>query len=89
MRLVISKPNQILEYSLVYDATGVGPKIGEYAGVPIYESIVDGYGQHYSFVGAASRYADGTLNAEVLKLGEFILRPGLIYRLTRPRRTVA
>jgi len=79
MRLLVSTPNQILEYSLVHDAKAVGPKIGEYAGVPIYESIADGCGQHYNFVGTASHYANGTLNAEVLKSGEFILRPGLIY----------
>jgi hypothetical protein len=70
-----------IEYSMIHSARSAGPAIGTYAGEEIYESIVDEFGRLFYFTGIAPRRLDGGFAAEALKPGEFILQPGLVYRL--------
>ena len=70
-----------LEYSILHDVAPAGPSIGSYSGQPIHESIIDMFGRRFVFVGVASRLSNGRFNAGALGTGEFILRPGLIYRM--------
>jgi hypothetical protein len=55
--------------------------IGVFSGVPIVDTITDRFGRRFVFVGLAPRQRDGDYDAEMLKTGEFILEPGLLYRL--------
>lgn len=81
MPLAVRTRSQDLEYSLLHDVKAAGKKIGYYMEQPIYESIIDGYGRRYVFSGLAPRDVSGTLNPYALQKGEFILKPGLAYRL--------
>jgi hypothetical protein len=80
--VITSRP---LTYSLIRGATPTGPAIGSYAGAPIAASIVDAMGRHYDYAGLAPRRPDGTLDADALRPGEFILSPGLLYKAHKPR----
>ena len=73
------------EYSEIVDPQPEGAVIGFFAGKPFSERVVDIFGRHFSYVGVACRRRDGEFDATVLKPGEFIAEPGLVYRLMDPR----
>jgi len=83
MSLAVKTRSQALEYSLLHNVKAAGRKIGLYMGLPIYEAIVDDYGRRYVFSGVAPRDSTGELDPHALQKGEFIVRPGLAYRLAR------
>ena len=83
MPLASISPNRPIEYSMIHAARPAGPTIGTYAGQEIYESIVDEFGRLFYFTGIAPRRLKGGFAAEALKPGEFILQPGLVYRLAK------
>ena len=83
MLLAVQTRGRVLEYCLLNGTQPAGPKIGDYRGQPIHESVVDEFGRRFVFVGVATRYPNGALNPDVLRTGEFILRPGLVYRMVR------
>jgi hypothetical protein len=58
-----------------------GPTIGLYRGLPIAERVVDQFGRRFFYVGLASRRRDGRFDVASLRAGEFIVEPGLVYRL--------
>lgn len=72
-----------IEYSLLRNVIAEGPVVGQYEGQDIRKSIVDEWGRRYSFVGIAAFSWDGQYDYDALKTGEFILPPGLVYRLDR------
>lgn len=75
-----------LEYFILQDATPSGPHIGGLGDMPIFESVTDYFGKSYSYVGLAPRTWAGEIDVYRLKPGEFILPPGLVYRLCKQPR---
>jgi hypothetical protein len=74
-------PCRPVEYFIVHDATPRGPRLGRYADHEIAESIVDSFGRRYVYAGIAPRCWNGQFDVDALQPGEFILQPGLVYRL--------
>jgi hypothetical protein len=70
-----------IEYFMLHDAKPIGRSVGLYANREISESVVDDFGRHYVFAGIAPRLWNGEFNVDALRTGEFILKPGLVYRL--------
>ena len=66
-------------YCILHDIEPVGRIIGNYAGDKIPEAVRDRFGRVLLY--AASRTASGKLDPNALAAGEFIVAPGLIYRL--------
>lgn len=81
-----SKGIRHLEYFLLHDAKPTGPTVGIYANRDIPASVADDFGRHYIFAGVAPRRWNGDFDLDALQSGEFILKPGLVYRMeTLPR----
>ncbi len=76
-----SKRIRHLEYFLLHDARPTGPSVGLYANRDIPASVVDDFGRRYLFAGIAPRQWNGDFDLDALQTGEFILKPGLVYRL--------
>lgn len=74
---------QHIEYFLLHDATATGPSVGIYANSNIPASVADEFGRRYVFAGLAPRQFNGEFDLDALEVGEFILMPGLVYRLER------
>ncbi len=72
---------QPVEYSMMVEPRPSGPTIGLYRGLPIAERVVDQFGRRFLYVGLASRRRDGRFDVASLRAGEFIVEPGLVYRL--------
>jgi hypothetical protein len=70
-----------LEYFLLHDAKPTGPSVGIYANRDIPASVVDDFGRRYLFSGIAPRQGNGQFDLDALRAGEFILKPGLVYRM--------
>ena len=69
------------EYSMLVDPRPRGAVIGIFAGKPISERVVDSFGRHFRYVGVAVRARSGEFAADLLRRGEFIVEPGLVYCL--------
>jgi len=69
------------EYSMVVEPHPAGPSIGVYGGLPIAERVIDQFRRPFVYVGVVCRRRDGQFDAASLGPGEFIVEPGLIYRL--------
>ncbi len=76
-----------LEYFLLHDAKPTGPSVGIYANRDIPASVADDFGRQYIFAGVAPRRSDGKFDLNALESGEFILKPGLVYRMEHLPRT--
>ncbi|AZO39509.1 MAG: hypothetical protein EOS81_07910 [Mesorhizobium sp.] len=63
---------------------GESAVIGYFADRPIFETVTDTSGDRYHYVGLAPRLSDGRYDIESLAQGEWIVEPGLIYRLENP-----
>ncbi len=70
-----------LEYFMLHDAKPTGQSVGIYANREIPESVVDDFGRRYVFAGLAPRRQNGDFDVDALRTGEFILKPGLVYRM--------
>jgi hypothetical protein len=75
-----------LELSLVAEPRPLGPIIGHLAGVGFAETVGDSFGRCFTYQGVMPRGPDGEFDLESLRRGEFIVQPGLLYRLegTKP-----
>lgn len=71
------------EFFVLRNVVPAGLVIGHRAGQDIYGSIVDEWDRRYSFVGIANFRREGGYDCDALRTGEFILPPGLVYRLDR------
>jgi hypothetical protein len=69
------------EYSMVVEPHPAGPTIGVFRGLPIAERVVDQFGRPFAYVGVARRRRDGQFDVASLKPGEFVVEPGITYRL--------
>lgn len=74
-----------LEYAMLMDAAPAGPVVGQYAGGDIAAAVTDAFGRRYDFVSLAPRDWKGRIDVRALEAGEFIVPPGLVYRLRVPR----
>lgn len=77
---------QIIDYSLLHDATPEGQVIGRFGGRDFSEFVRDGFGRLLVYSGVAPRCGDGQFDGYALKEGEFIMLPGLIYRYCEKKR---
>jgi hypothetical protein len=75
--IVLDRP---IEYSILHNVKPIGPSVGFYADREIPESVVDEFGQRFVYAGVAPRKCNGVFDVDALATGEFIVRPGLIYR---------
>jgi len=76
------------EYFVLANLRSEGTVIGHLAGKPIPETVVDASGHRYRFAGVAPRAADGRIDVEGLRTGEWIVQPGLVYRMDEKVRKV-
>jgi hypothetical protein len=76
---VCAERNPYAECRVVVEPRADGPVIGFYDGRPIATSIVDGFGRHYVYRGAASRREDGRYDFNALAPDEWLVEPGLVY----------
>ncbi len=74
-----------LDYFVVQEPRPTGRSLGLFADREISETIIDMFGNRYTFVGLAPRKWNGELDAKALGAGEFIVLPGLVYRRECPR----
>ncbi len=74
-------PARSIEFFVLHDMKPAGPSMGRYADSEIPESIIDMFGRRYVYVGVAPRTWGGQFDVDALQPGEFILPPGLVYRL--------
>ena len=56
-----------------------GAVIGRHDGRAIHETVVDGNGCRYHYAGVAPRDAEGCVDVESLRPGEWMVEPGLVY----------
>ena len=68
-----------VEYFILMEPRPDGPAVGYLDGRPIAAAVVDFFGAHYAYVGAAPRRPDGRYDVEALKAGEWLVEPGLVY----------
>jgi len=73
------------EYFILADPRNKGAVIGRLADHLICETVVDGHGSSYCYVGVATRNPDGRYDVEALRPGEWIVQPGLVYALEAKR----
>jgi hypothetical protein len=73
--------HQPIEYYLLDRVRCEGALLGYLGGEPIRAAAVDDWGRRYEFAGVVSFRADGQYDLRCVKPGEFIVEPGLIYRL--------
>lgn len=59
----------------------LGPIIGHLAGVGFAETVGDAFGRRFTYQGVMPRGPGGDFDLESLRRGEFIVPPGLLYRL--------
>ena len=79
MRGVCAERNRYADLRVVVEPQADGPVIGFYAGQPIAASVVDCFGRHFVYRGAASRRRDGQYDFKVLAPEEWLVEPGLVY----------
>jgi hypothetical protein len=73
------------EFFILRHTTPVGPEIGKFAGISFHAEIEDEWGRIYRYVGTSPR--KGPNYIVKLREREFILPPGIIYRmLVQPRK---
>ena len=76
-----------LEFSILHNVKPMGCCVGYFAGRELSESVLDGSGRRFVYAGIAPRKWNGALDVAALAAGEFILQPGLIYRLASEERS--
>lgn len=69
------------DFHLIVDPRPEGPAIGFYAGRPFSETVADYFGRRFTFTGIAPRRRNGQYDLAALRHGEFIMEPGLLYRI--------
>lgn len=74
------------ECLILHDVTAQGPVIGYYLGHPIHDRIADHWRRTYSYAGIIERHRYGRYDPARLGPFEFILEPGIVYRMQIPER---
>lgn len=78
---VVESRSRPSEYDVLTDVEPRGRMLGYFMDRPIHEAVVDEFGRRFVYSGLASRRPDGQFDCAALGPGEFILEPGLIYRI--------
>jgi hypothetical protein len=73
------RPRDALFYILI-DPRPAGPALGAFQGQPIAAAVIDRDARRYVFAGIMPRTRSGQYDLAVLRPGEWIVEPGLIYR---------
>ena len=68
-------------YLIILHPKRVGPVVGSFCGEDIHERVDDCWGRRYSFAGIIARLPNRHYDRARLKPLEFILEPGIIYRM--------
>ncbi|MBS0234149.1 MAG: hypothetical protein JSR99_11775 [Proteobacteria bacterium] len=76
-------PRDTMEYFIIRDATTCGPIIGRFQGFQIHSQVTDFWGRHYTYAGIIEKSRHGIYEIEKLKPLEFILEPGIIYKIQK------
>lgn len=69
------------EYLILAHVSVDGPVIGYLGEKPIAEEIRDLWGRRYVYCGLAPKLASGAFNLKLIRTGEWIVEPGILYRL--------
>ena len=75
----IASRSRPVDYFMLQEPKGEGPVVGHFAGQAISERMIDYLGDRYRFVGIAPRLSNGRYDTEALRVGEWLVEPGLIY----------
>src|SRR6185437_7817969 len=67
------------EYFVLRNMTPVGPEVGRLGDVALHEMLEDQWGRSYQYVGVCPSAGQAWGNR--LDKGEFILPPGIVYRM--------
>jgi hypothetical protein len=70
-----------LDFHLIDGPRPEGPTVGIYADHPFSEVVADHSGRRFTYAGIAPKLANGQYDLAALRAGEFIVEPGLLYRL--------
>jgi hypothetical protein len=79
----INPPDRPIEYVLLRHVTPAGPTMGYLGDHAIRARVIDEHGRRFAYAGVAPRRWNGSLDRDALTPGEFILPPGLVYRIER------
>lgn len=69
-----------VEPLILRNVTPAGPVIGKYADTPVREIVRDEWGRSYRYAGVTAPN-NGSYDPTKLQDGEFVLPPGIIYRM--------
>lgn len=67
------------EYYVLAHVREDGPVLGYLGGHPIPGWIQDYWGRRYRYIGVVPRRTNGAFNVGLLRPGEWIVEPGLVY----------
>jgi hypothetical protein len=70
------------EFFILRNTRPAGPEIAKFAGVPVHAKVEDEWGRFYQYAGTSSR--SGSKYTVTLGEREFILPPGIVYRMLEP-----
>ncbi|WP_151115182.1 hypothetical protein [Hypericibacter adhaerens] len=76
---------QPAELHIVYEPRPDGPIIGFFKETPIAAAVLDYFGRRFTYDGVAPHRRDGSYDVKALRPGEWIVEPGLVYRLDAGR----
>ena len=68
------------EFFILLNVRPEGRVVGHLGELAIPSRVIDEDGQHYVFEGVAARRPSGRFDVRTLRPGEWIVRPGLVYR---------
>ena len=68
------------EFFILAHVQPEGHVVGRLGELAIPSHVMDEDGQHYVFEGVAARRPSGRFDVDALRPGEWIVRPGLVYR---------
>jgi len=68
------------EFFILSNIRAEGSVVGHLGELPIPARVVGEDGQRYAFEGVAARRPSGRYDVRTLRPGEWIVRPGLVYR---------
>jgi hypothetical protein len=74
-----------IDYHIVPEPRPDGPVIGFYEGQPIAAAVLDYFGRRFVYDGIATRRRDGKYDVALLRTGEWIVEPGLVYHIESER----
>ena len=79
--MVRLRSHAVDECLILNDVTGQGPVIGYCLGRPIHDRVADHWRRVYTYAGVIARHRHGRYDPARLAPFEFILEPGIVYRM--------